>query len=278
MTYTKTEQEIIVLLAAWSLIDDMVNYQNFVKGHGTVETNLKFKEETFKRVFSILLVDFLSKPKCGTFDLPGPPGNSSMKTDHTFLFYLRRICANPILNVDSSSIHKPVQQFIEWLEGECFVEKVWFPSIKVEVNIREKRIFLLRICGNIAKHNFARLEATVKDVRKVLKDNGEDIDVGKGFLILREFYEWFNSVLEYQASTIAEHLNNIRLGIFDYLSPEYSRSDEMVDTSTGPYQFKGPKDCDDPMAQEMYYELMNKVRGRPSFPRFTTAEWLKKRY
>lgn len=152
------------------------------------------------------------------------------------------------------------------------MEKVWFPSIKVEVNIREKRIFLLRICGNIAKHNFARLEATVKDVRKVLKDNGEDIDVGKGFLILREFYEWFNSVLEYQASTIAEHLNNIRLGIFDYLSPEYSRSDEMVDTSTGPYQFKGPKDCDDPMAQEMYYELMNKVRGRPSFPRFTTAE------
>lgn len=277
VTYTKTEQEIIVLLAVWSLIDGMVNYLNFEKEPKTFDAELRFKTKSTPRLFNILLADFLSKPKEGTFGLPAATG--SKITDHTFLFYLRRICDNPILNVESGSIRTPVQQFIDWLEGECFVEKVWFPSIEVETDIRVKRITLLKICGDIAKHSFARLNLTVERIQMVFKENGKQIDSGQGFLVLPEFYERFHdNVFLYHASTIAEHLNNIRWGIFDYLKPEYSRSFKKASLPPDGYRFKYPIDCNNSLAKGMYWDLMNQVRSQPYFPRFTTAEWFQRRY
>lgn len=277
VTYNKSEQEIIVLRAVWSLIDNMVNYKNFEKEHGTVDAELMFKTESTSRLFNILLADFLSKPKPGTFDLPAATGLA--KTDHTFLFYLCRICDNPILNVESGSIRTPVQQFIDWLEGECFVEKVWFSSIDVEIDIRVKRLTLLKICGDIAKHSFARLNVTVERIQKVLKDNRKQIDSGQGFLVLPEFYEWFHdNVFHYHASIIAEHLNNIRWGIFDYLEPEYSRSFEKTSPKPIGYRFNYPTDCCNSLAKGMYWDLMNQVRRRPYFPRFAITELLRRRY
>ena len=99
LAFTPIEQEIIVLRAVWDMIDGMVNYNNFEKEHGTVEAQLMFSTTTHQRLFNILLVDFLSKPQKGTFDLP--EANGPAITDHTYLFYLRRICGEPKLNPDS---------------------------------------------------------------------------------------------------------------------------------------------------------------------------------
>lgn len=33
-----------------------------------------------------------------------------------------------------------------------------------------------------------------------------------------------------------------------------------------------------PIAQAVYWDLMNMTRSKPFFPRFTVTEWLKKRY
>lgn len=44
-------------------------------------------------------------------------------------------------------------------------------------------------------------------------------------LALEDFYRWFHDdILNYHASTIAEFLNNIRWGIYEYLQPEFQRS------------------------------------------------------
>lgn len=277
MAFTGTEQEIIVLRAVWDLIDGMVNYEIFENGHGTIDAQLMFRTASTQRLFNILLADFLSKPEKGTFDLPEPTG--SKKTDHTFLFYLYRICVDPKLNSNSVSIQKPVRQFIDWLEGECFIENVYLPAIEVETDIRVKRIIFLKICGDIAKHSFARLGRNVDRIKKVLEENGVKIDDGQGFLALPEFYERFHSdVLNYHGSNIAEHLNNIRWGIFDYLTPEFSRSFEWCDPPPLGYRYRYPADSGDPLAKAMHWDLMNQVRSRPYFPRFATTELLKQRY
>ena len=59
---TKTEQEVIVLKAIWELIDEMVNYEMFVKLSRTNDAVLMFNSRTHQRLFNILLVDFLSQP------------------------------------------------------------------------------------------------------------------------------------------------------------------------------------------------------------------------
>lgn len=275
--YTKLEQEVVVLRAVWDMIDGMVNYEIFEKEHATDNAQLFFKSNSTGQLFNILLADFLSKPKKGTFNLPVPTG--AAKTDHTFLFYLQRIGEMPELNPNPQDILGPVQQFASWLEEECVVENVWFQSIETETNICVKRITFLKICGDIAKHNFARLDTNVKRIKKVFEENSVQIDTGQGFLILPEFYEWFHTdIFHYHASTIAEYLNNIRWGIFEYLKPEFSRSFEKTDPQPVGYRFNHPAECCDPLTRAMYWDLMNQVRSRPHFPHFQTTKMLKKRY
>jgi hypothetical protein len=189
-TYNALEQEIIVLKAVWDMIDGMVNYANFEKGHRVVDAQLMFKTAEHQRLFNILLTDFLSKPEAGTFDLPDATG--AVQSDRTFLFYLRRMCDQPMLNKDVSILRTPVDAFVHWLEEECLVEKVWLPSIDVQTDIRVKRIAFIKITGDIAKHNFARLSRNVERITTILADNGVVIPEGQGFLALPDFYEWFH--------------------------------------------------------------------------------------
>jgi len=286
--FNKTEQEVIVLYAVWMMIDDMVNYDMFMKLTPkdttftfNAATTLTFNTDTHQRLFNILLVDFLSQPqprnkKPLPFDLPRPP-KSPRLSDRTHLFYLRTICEDAKLGTNVDLIRKPLEAFSVWLEANVLVENVYFPSIETQLDIRTPRISFLKICGNIAKHNFVRLDANVKEICKILKDNEKPIDEKDGYLLLPEFYEKFHdSVLNYHASTIAEFLNNIRWAIFEYLQPEFKRSFEKIDTKKYRYQF--PEKISQPVAKAMYWDLMNKVRRPPYFPRVTVPDIMKCRY
>jgi hypothetical protein len=204
--FSKTEQEAIVLKAVWGMIDDMVNYGMFAKSEKTENTNLMFNTATHARLFNILLGDFLSQPqRKGKSALPfdlSEPSSQARLTDLTYLFYLRQVCEDSKLGTDANFIRGPLEALSAWLEAEALIEKVWFPSISTELDIRVQRIAFLKICGDIAKHNFARLEANVKKICKILADNGHRVDEGQGYLVLSEFYEWFHTHLfNYHAST-----------------------------------------------------------------------------
>jgi hypothetical protein len=271
------EQEIIVLRAVWDMIQGMVNYEIFLKNHGTVETELRFKTATHQRLFNILLADFLSAPPAGTFDLPEATG--SAQSDRSYLFYLRRICDSPTLNGDSSILREPIETFIEWLESECLVENVWFPSVEIETDIRVKRIAFIKITGDIAKHNFARLSRNVDRIGKILADNGAKIPEGQGFLVLPDFFQWFHKdVFSYHASSLAEMLNNIRWGIYGYLKPEFTRSFKRDPEVSYKYEYSYPSACQQPLAKAIYWDLMNQIRTEPFFPPFTVTKMLKLRY
>jgi hypothetical protein len=280
--FNETEQEAIILNAMWGMINDMVNYQMFVKTEHTTDVVLLFSTSTHMRLFNVLLVDFLSQPQprqggLVPFDLPKPPPNAR-QANLTHLFYLRQVCATPKLGPDASMVAGPLNGFSDWLEAEALVEKVWLPSINTELDLRIGRLQFIKICGDIAKHNFLRLSKNVKRLRQVLKANGHIIDDGQAYLVLPEFYEWFHrDIFAYHSSTIAEYLNNLRLGIFAYLQHEYARAYHEVEPRPM-YRFHIPSAIKHPLAKEMYWELMNMVRARPYMPRFEVSQYVKMRY
>jgi hypothetical protein len=272
--YTTIEQEVIVLKAVWELIGDMVNNEMFAPITRVKDASLLPSTMTHQRLFNILLIDFLSTLNAASFGLEDPPEGSS-SSDKTYLYYLKRIADHPQLNPQGASLLlDPVEAFAQWLEGECLVEKVWFPSINVETNLRVKRIQFLRICGNIAKHSFASMSRNSKEIASVLKDNGVLIDRDQRFLVLPKFYEWFHTnILNYHISAIAEFLNNIRWGLYDYLRPEFLRSTTRDDSDRAVYRY--PQDVERPL---VYWDLMNEIRREPYIPRFEVTKYLKMRY
>lgn len=276
--FTKTEQEIIVLNAVWELINDMVNNEMFVEIR---QTNVSVSPSTIthKRLFNILLIEFLSNLDAASFDLPQPAAGSSL-SDRTYLFYLKHIAKQPQLNPNGAYlIAGPVEAFVMWLEGECKIEKVWFPSIGKEANLRVKRIEFLRICGNIAKHNFPSMTRNAKEIAKILMDSGIEVDNDQRYLVIPEFYEWFHSnVLGYHISAIAEFLNNIRWGIYEYLRAEFIKSFTQDDPDSIMYKFRIPTSVNRELAISMYWHLMNEVRSEPYIPKFEVSRYYKMRY
>lgn len=286
MTFTKTEQEAIVLNAVWSMIDDMVNFAIFMPLERRTEGITLVPQTTDTlRLFHLLLGDFLSplvrKGNIGLpFDLPPPP-TGTRPSDLTFLFYLRQICEDPQLNVCADAVRRPVEAFAAWLEQDSHVDDVWLPSIDVEVSLTLKRVVWIKICADIAKHSFARLEANVAKIVRILSKHGKEIDEGMGYAVLSEFWEWFHTHLfAYHASTIAEFLNDIRWGIFEYLRPEYQRAYHVTGQVAGAsmYAFHIPADITAPIAKTMYWDVMNRARENPFVPRFTVDESLKQHF
>lgn len=282
MAFNATEQEVIVLNATLGMIDDMVNFAIFEKlGPKTHDTNLLPKTADTLRLFNVLLRDFLS-PVTGKggsrlpFDLPKPP-NSNRATDHTTLFYLRQVCQSPQFSGQVDPLHKLVTDFIEWLETEALVEKVWISNISVEVDLKIRRIDFLRICGDIGKHNFIRLGGQAKRIRALLEENGRAINESEAYLAIPNLWEWFHTHLfAYHASTIAEFLNEMRYAIRAYVEPHARQAYRKIDELR--YDFELPGGIVEPFARWMYFELMAAGLTRPYFPRFTVTKSLKSQF
>ncbi|WP_298938533.1 hypothetical protein [uncultured Ruegeria sp.] len=283
MSYSATEQEVIVLNAAWGMIDDMVNHATFQISEGPrIDTNLLPQSECTLRLFNILLTDFLSPLSArGSRELPfglsKPPADAG-SSNFTFLFYLKQVCRSPQLGSNPSALKETIDAFSLWLEAKSSVAKVLFTSVSIEVDLEVERREWIRICGDSAKHNFARLETNVAKIVRILKDHEKSVEPARGYELLPEFFDRFhNDIFAYHASTIAEFLNNIRLELHAYLKAEFCRSFSRTDKEAK-YKFEVPKEIEQELARSMYWELMNRCKSEPLFPKFTVTEYLKNRY
>jgi hypothetical protein len=276
MPLSPVEQEIIVLKGVWDMIDGMVNFGVFCKPKRLHDTNLMFEDAQNRRLFAVLLVDFLSQPKPGSFGLPSaPPGAPA--SDTTFLFFLREIARRPLLGPDAAALSAVVDAFADWLDEAGDFPGTWLPSLNAPIDLKVQRIAFLKTCGDIAKHTFARLDGRVKTIQKIMADNGRPVDDPEAYALIDEFQAVFHDdVLIYHSSTIAEFLNEIRWAIYDYLLPEFHRSYEGEDFPL--YRFIAPADCANPLPVRLHWDLMNDMRREPYFPRFTVTKSLKGRY
>jgi hypothetical protein len=186
------------------------------------------------------------------------------------------------LEPDASDLSAQIEAFATWLEGDFITEGVNLHAIDVVASLRIARYRYIKICGDIAKHNLARLSTNVGHIRGLLEASGHPVSEQQGYLAVENFFEWFhNDIFIYHSSQIAKFLNNIRWAIFDYLRSEYAQSWHQGErfTSDFPiYAYHIPTDCTEPVARAMYWDLMNRVRAKPWMHRFVVSDSFKKRY
>ncbi len=286
MTLTEIEQEAIVLSAVIGMVDDMVNHAIFCPlGDKRHDTNLLPQTSDTLRQFGILLRDFLSPVTAKgknpmPFGLPKPE-NGDRATDHTSLFYLRRICEKPLIGTEIQHLRQVVHDFGEWLEGYAMVPGVWLAHIEVEVDLRIKRIDFIRMSGDIGKHNFLRLGGQANRLRAILAENGVTIDESDAYLALPDCWDWFHThLLAFHASNIAEFLNNIRYAIGSYITP-VARSRYKA---TGMYEefehytFDRPDDIVNKFAWTQYFDLLQGSLMKPNFPSFSVSNSFKTQF
>jgi hypothetical protein len=179
MAMNDIEREAIILNSAWEMIDGMVNWAMFVRNDRTEPTNLMFETRQHSRLFITLLGDFLSDIRAFKGD-PVPLGlksapSNARPSDLTFIFHLRQVCADPKLGADVTNLSAVIEAFADWLEGDLVATGVNLHAIDVVADLRVARYRYIKMCGDIAKHNLARLATNVSHLRKLLEAAGHAI-------------------------------------------------------------------------------------------------------
>ena len=276
-----TERESIILNTAWQVIDTMVNRYMFVGFREDQPTTLLPDTRQHALLFVILLRDFLSEVRAFgkdpvPFGLCRPPPNAR-PTERTFIFHLRQICLRPSLGTTVEPLRERTEAFADWLEGSFEAQGVNLGEIDLVCDLRVERFKYLQMCGDIAKHSLPRLSVNANHLRNLLARAGHPITEQQSYLAIPSFFDWFfNDCFMYSASRIAEFLNDIRWAIFEYLVPEFQRAWYPIDDIA--YGYHIPPEIEEPVAHAMYWNLMNRVRGKPWIPRFVVTEYLKRRH
>ena len=273
--YSPLEREIITLAAVWDLIGSMVHYAHFEKDHRLDNSILRFKTREASKLFLIILADFLSLPRDGKFGLTRPTAAGSL--GQTYLGHLHHVASEPELPGDVTLLTSSVISFAEWLDGFAEVEDVWLPAIERNGTLRVRRMDYLKNCGTISKHGFTRLGDVVGKLRKILFENGTEVDEGQAYLVMPQFQEWFQDNVFIASSTrVAWHLNEIRWGIFRYLVCEFRRAYTPTEIVSGAqmYVYDVPHEITNPLVRSMYWDLMNDMRSPPYMPRFTVDPYM----
>jgi hypothetical protein len=213
--------------------------------------------------------------------LKAAPSNAR-PSDLTFLFHLRQVCAAPQLGEDATGLSAGIEAFADWLEGDFIAPNVNLHAIDVVADLRVARYRYIKMCGDIAKHNLARLTNNVGHLRKLLGAAGHAVSEQDAYLAVENFFEWFHDdIFIYHSSCIAEFLNNIRWAIFEYLQREFRRSWHMSEKATPDFPIYGyhvPADISEPIAGAMYWDVMNRVRAKPWIHPFVVSDSFKQRY
>lgn len=281
-----TEREAIILNSAWEMIDGMVNWAMFMKTDRPDPSNLMFQTSGCARLFIILLGDFLSAIRAFKGEpiplglKPAPSG--ARPSDLTFLFHLRQVCTDPKLGADTDGLAAVVEAFAIWLEGDFITTGVNLHSIDVIADLRVARYRYLKMCGDMAKHNLARLATNVAHLRRLLEQAGHPVSEQQAYSAVETFFEWFHEhIFIYHSSQICEFLNNIRWAIYEYLQPEFRRSYHVPATSTAEfprYSYHVPSAITEPVAVAMYWDAMNRSRSQPHVQRFVIPDYMKQRF
>lgn len=273
MSFTKQEHEVIYLKASVDILDSIINRELFELLGNDPHSEIRFCRSTDQKYFYIMLLEFFIKTD------PLMSGKQISCLD-----LLQKTKEDPNFNVGDSVSHlaSATELFASWLNKIAIIEDVWLPNTSIQVDLKLKRSDVLKICGNISKHSFARLTNTAKKIGRILEKNSIDISGHDPLSFLSDFYDRFHDdVLNYHASNIAEMLNNIRWGIHEYLLPEFNKSyrKDQNDPDGLRYCYIYPQHINNQFAKNCYWELMNNyVLRKPYVRKFESTKWLKLRY
>lgn len=271
------ERESVILNSAWAMIDGMVNWSMFVRNDLVGQTTLLFQSRTHAKLFIILLTDFLSpiqpsKKNETAQDLESVPKEAG-GMNLNFTFHLRQVCRDPQLGDDATDLSNKVEELASWFEKIITSRDVNLANIDILADIEVERYKYIKMCGNIAKHSLARLNRLISDLRKLLEQAGHEVSIREAHLATEPFFAWFfDDVFMFHSNRIVELLNDIRWRLFEYLQSEYQQSWYQKSRFQGDYGYHIPQSVNDPLAQAMYWDLMNRVRTKPNMSRFVADD------
>lgn len=262
--YSDLEFEIIGLKIAIDSINAMANREVLDFAGSSQKTECSFPTAVHQKLFYVLLTDFLSKNTDSTL----LPGNLSA------LEQVGKVANRPLLTAHAKHLLDAYNNLQEWLKTKIDI-KIWTSTLDMELALEITRQEIIYFAGNMSKHHFGHLTAVTRQLYDLL-DNQErprhDI-----IPALESIYTALHDdVLNYHASTVTELLNNVRWGIHDYLTPEYTRAYHKIDSIR--YEFDTPDAITTDFATSCYWDLMNSVRATPYIDRFTASDILKLRY
>jgi len=271
------DQEIVLLYAVIHALRNMNNRQIF-EIYGQEEKQIMFHNDVARDLYFILLSDFLSKMR-KEYRLGGDAISS--------FDALLDLTKNPLLGSKdlAQGLETKLMNFKDWLSYEAVIEKMWFPNVDKEVDLKISREAMVRICGNLNKHNFLQLKHIVEWVKEIFAANDICLTDEQGIMCLEHFQEWFNeNILIYHSSFIAEMLIGIEWSILEYLTPLYKKSlndywDHKLKLNR--YKFEFPEDLEvktGSFVHHMLWGVMNLVRGKPIFPQFVVGKHFKTHY
>jgi hypothetical protein len=250
------EHEVVFPRAVFDVVNSMVNYVMMqISGSGT-NCQVVFTSHEHRLLFNILLVDFLSPT-----DVKAPVGLLS------YLDALTRIVANPqFATCPMDALARATRDFVDWLETEMRSRSGFHPWMPTQLCTSPANYS----CGNIAKRNFLRLMRVASQLQNVLAKQNIAVSIEQSALALAEFDEHMRSIFNYHSSNIAEFLNNLRWGIYEYLQPEFRRSYRRISGDEFRYEYDFPNGVNNRFSRTCYWDLMNDVGSQPYMPRFQT--------
>jgi len=280
MSINKTEAEVCGLLALWQLIDTAFNYEIF-EIENTQNIAITPKNDTSLKYFNIILNDILSlqnnKSARQPYDISMPRPSNGNKSNYTHLFYIFNTTESPALGTERGKLYRAALELSSWLDACVTFPNVYFGSIPLECEITVQRIDYIKICGNICKHNFLRLQSDSNKINNLLAPsikNGSKITITP----IDEWFDYFHSnIISYQSHILCYLLNNIAHGIYEYLKDEYKKSYESTGNK-GEYRFNIPAQIESEYVKELYWRLMNLVRRGPIVGAREIEEIWRKRY
>ena len=181
-----------------------------------------------------------------------------------------------MLSNETNLLSASVAEFKRWVSDEIILKNINLISNEGYFDIVLSRRELMIICGNISKHNITNLSHKIKALNGHINPkyniSNEDVTIS-----LLELYDKFCiDYLEIQTTIWAELLNNVRIGILQYLKPIFIQSIVYDTKVKGKYYYKYPDNISSPLAKNFFWNLMNRVRTNFYIKDFVSSEIMKK--
>ncbi|WP_448693501.1 hypothetical protein [Pseudomonas rhizophila] len=271
MTYSAAERETIGLCICLEAVSDIVNHSLLTFRDVSAypgEAEAIFPSRVHRDLFLIRLLDFVKET--GSKQLTGVAGSC--------LAVLKQACASQCFNINGSiaELQSSVDALEAWL-SEMKEITLWLPTLEINAKIKISRLEFLNITGNHSKHNLSRLTGVSRDVAKMLAEHGYCVSEDQIPLALDDFREHLaENYFVYYSTWLSELLNNIRWGLQSYLTPIFFMSYKTDPADVPMYTYEYPTEITESVAREWFWRLMNNVRSRPYFKKFSGAHYLKK--
>ena len=265
-------KEAIGLCVAFEALRDLVNhcfldFRELADSPGQAE--VVFKSTPHRDLFYIRLLDFTHEK--GSKDLLGEPLSC--------LDVIERASANPRLSDPgpAQELAEAASSLRRWLD-QVIHPKVWLGSVSINVRLSVTRIGLLRIVGNQAKHNAARLTSVCKQVQMLLDQQGNSLPLEQIPFVLDDLREQLGeNIFIYYGSWLAELTNNLSWALYRYVEPVYRQHIVYVDGQLpGMYRFRPlPGVAPESLEHQWFHRLLNEARQMPYVQPFTAPHYLK---